>query len=152
MVTNPLKIILLIEDNFDDYEATERSFRKAKLQNELAWCSSAERGIEFLREGKPSDNDVGSERPGMILLDLNMPGMGGRKFLELLKADESLKGIPTIVLTTSVDDRDIDTCYKLGASTYIQKPVGFRGLVEAATSIKDYWFGTAILPHCETAR
>ena len=141
-----LPAILLIEDNIDDYEATARSFRKANFLNPLHWCSNARDGIDFLRRSGKYANDKSVERPGLILLDLNMPGMDGRVALKTIKADPGLRSIPVIILTTSADDRDIEHCYASGASTYIQKPVGFGGLVEAAHRMKDYWFGVALLP------
>jgi two-component system response regulator len=83
------------------------------------------------------------------LLDLNMPGLDGRETLEIIKQDDTLKAIPVVVLTTSADSQDIDQCYKLGVSTYIQKPVSFEGLVEAMRTMKEYWFDVAILPRAE---
>jgi two-component system response regulator len=75
-----------------------------------------------------------------------MPGIDGRAILEILKQDIDLRRIPVVILTTSTDARDIDRCYELGASTYIQKPVDFEGLVHVASRIRDYWFGMALLP------
>jgi CheY-like chemotaxis protein len=85
-------------------------------------------------------------RPGLILLDLNMPGVDGRQVLERLKASPTLRPIPVIILTTSSDTRDIEQCYALGASTFIQKPVDFDGLAAAVRAMRDYWFGIALLP------
>lgn len=78
-----------------------------------------------------------------------MPGMDGRQMLEKVKADEKLRHIPVVILTTSADSKDIDKCYALGASTYIQKPVSFEGLTEAVRTMKDYWFNVALLPSKE---
>ncbi len=75
-----------------------------------------------------------------------MPGLDGRKVLATVKQDPTLKQIPIVILTTSSDERDVTECYKLGASTYIQKPVDFDGLIAAVRRIKDYWFGIALLP------
>jgi len=80
------------------------------------------------------------------LLDLNMPGLDGRRVLEIVKQDQGLRKMPMVVLTTSSDERDVTQCYQLGASTYIQKPVDFDGLIAAVVRIKDYWFGIALLP------
>src|ERR1700744_3763739 len=121
--------ILLVEDNQDDYEATSRAFKKANLRNPIVWCKSGQDALTFLKqEGarKHADNDL---RPGLILLDLNMPGMDGRKTLGVIKQDESLKQIPVIILTTSADERDIQSCYQTGANTYVQKPVSFEALI-----------------------
>jgi two-component system, response regulator len=138
--------ILLVEDNQDDYEATSRAFKKANLFNPLVWCKSGRDALNFLkREG--AHKDAGEDaRPGLVLLDLNMPGMDGRKTLEVIKQDESLKRIPVIILTTSADERDIHSCYQTGANTYVQKPVSFEGLIEAIRRLKEYWFEIALLP------
>jgi two-component system response regulator len=141
---NELAHVLIVEDNEDDYEATRRSFVKNHFINPLNWSRSAEDALQVLR----SADALGGEGavPDLILLDLNMPGMDGRKFLEIVKAEEHLKSIPVVILTTSSDATDIERCYQLGASTYIQKPVSFDGLTQAVRTMKDYWFGIALLP------
>ena len=138
--------ILLVDDNADDYDATMRSFKSAHLHNPVQWCKSGKDAMEYLHHEGKYANLSPEQRPGIILLDLNMPGIDGKKTLSLIKADRSLKKIPVIILTTSSDERDVDSCYELGASTYIQKPVDFESLVYAIRRIKDYWFGIALLP------
>jgi two-component system response regulator len=145
---NELAHVLIVEDNEDDYEATRRSFMKNHFINPLSWCRSAEEGLRALRSAEALGGD--GAMPDLILLDLNMPGMDGRRFLEIVKTEENLKAIPIVVLTTSSDSTDIERCYQLGASTYIQKPVSFDGLTQAVRTMKDYWFGIALLP--STAR
>jgi CheY-like chemotaxis protein len=138
--------ILLVEDNQDDYEATCRAFKRANLSNPIVWCKSGRDALDSLRlEGAHKDAGNGS-RPGLVLLDLNMPGMDGRKTLEVIKQDDSLKQIPVIILTTSADERDIQACYQTGANTYVQKPVSFEGLIEAIKRLKEYWFEIVLLP------
>ena len=136
--------ILLIEDNEDDYEAMRRSFVKSRFVNPLTWCRNAEDALLMLRG--ESHAGKAPPRPDLILLDLNLPGMDGRGFLELIKADERLRSIPVVVLSTSGDAVDIDRCYRSGASTYIQKPVTFEGLSKAVRALKDYWFSIALRP------
>lgn len=131
--------ILVVEDSIDDFEATKRAFGKANLRNTINHKQSAEEALAYLR----SDLEV---LPGIILLDLNMPGIDGRKALEIIKKTPHLKKIPVIVLTTSDDERDISACYELGANTYIQKPVDFDGLISAIKRLKEYWFEIALLP------
>lgn len=131
--------ILIVEDSDDDFYATQRAFNKANLHNPIEHASSGEAALKFLQSS-------GQNKPGLILLDLNMPGMDGRKTLEHIKKDESLKTIPVIILTTSNDERDIDKCYEMGANTYIQKPVDFDGLIGAMKQLKEYWFEIALLP------
>ena len=82
----------------------------------------------------------------MILLDLNMPGTGGKEVLQQIKSSPELRKIPVIVLTTSNDEKDIEACYDLGANSYVQKPVDLAGFMEAIGRLKDYWFTVSILP------
>jgi two-component system, response regulator len=143
--------VLIIEDNEDDYEATERSFRRAHFINPISWCRNGQEALNFLRyEERYAAR--GGPQTDLILLDLNMPGLDGRQVLEMIKTDDELRSIPVVVLTTSADAKDIEKCYALGASTYIQKPVNFEGLSEAIRTMKDYWFGIALLPETHRPR
>lgn len=139
-----LPVILLVEDNEDDYEATARSFKKNHFLNPFHWCRSGREALDFLQNAV--NGTAGTVLPDLILLDLNMPGIDGRQVLATVKADPVLKRIPVVVLTTSNDMRDVDQCYNIGASSFIQKPVSFEGLTEAVRTMKDYWFGLALLP------
>lgn len=141
-----LPLILLIEDNPDDFEATQRSFKKANFLNPIHWSATAQDGLDYLKGEGRYRGEASIQRPGLILLDLNMAGMDGRAALKLIKSEESLRSIPVVILTTSADERDIEYCYDIGASTYIQKPVDFNRLVDAAARMRDYWFGIALLP------
>lgn len=131
--------ILIVEDSQDDFYAAKRACTKANLLNPIDHATSGEQALTMLQAADGS-------KPGLILLDLNMPGLDGRKTLELIKRDAALKSIPIIILTTSDDERDVKTCYALGANTYIQKPVDFDGLIDAMKRIKGYWFEFALLP------
>ncbi len=135
--------ILIVEDSEDDFYATRRAFTKANLYNPIMRAASGEAALDLL-------NKRGEAKPGLILLDLNMPGIDGRRTLEIIKSDSALKAIPVVILTTSADERDIQTCYTLGANTYIQKPVDFDGLIEAMKRLKGYWFEIALLPKDDT--
>ena len=137
--------ILMVEDSEDDYEATTRAFKKVSLHNPVVWCRSGRDALDLLKREGAHRNKNGSH-PGLILLDLNMPGLDGRKTLRLIKEDDKLKRIPVIILTTSTDERDIQDCYQMGANTYVQKPVSFEGLIEAIQRLKSYWFEFALLP------
>lgn len=130
--------ILLVDDNDDDVEAALRAFKRTNLKNAIVRASTGAEAIAMLRER--------TVQPGLILLDLNMPGLDGRRVLAILKGDVELRRIPIVVLTTSADERDIDECYQLGANTYIQKPVDLDGLFAAVQRLKDYWFEIALLP------
>lgn len=131
--------ILIVEDSEDDFEATKRAFSKTNLRNPIRHVFSGGEALEYLKtEINP--------KPGIILLDLNMPGLDGRKTLEIIKQQSALKKIPVVILTTSNDERDIKACYELGANTYIQKPVDFDSLIVAIKQLKEYWFEIAVLP------
>lgn len=138
--------ILMVEDSEDDYEATIRAFKKVSLHNPIVWCRSGRDALDFLRREGLHRNTKNGSHPGLILLDLNMPGLDGRKTLRLIKGDDALKKIPVIILTTSTDERDVEDCYQMGANTYVQKPVSFEGLIEAIKRLKAYWFEIALLP------
>lgn len=146
MMQKPLREsqpILIVEDSDDDFDATRRAFGKANLRNHIRRASSGEEALNYLK-------DAANQKPGLILLDLNMPGMDGRKTLEVIKQQKCLKKIPVVILTTSDDERDVKSCYDLGANTYIQKPVDFDGLIAAIKQLKEYWFEIALLPkECE---
>src|SRR5690606_8275013 len=131
--------ILIVEDSDDDFEATKRAFSKTNLRNPIKHVKSGEEALAYLESRKES-------KPGIILLDLNMPGMDGRMTLELIKKNGKLKKIPVVILTTSDDERDVKACYELGANTYVQKPVDFDGLISAIKQLKEYWFEIALLP------
>ena len=138
--------ILLVEDTPEDAEATLRAFKKAGMANPIFHCKDGDDALDYLRQqGKYADPQK-APRPGMILLDLNMPGTDGREVLSEIKADESLRQIPVIVLTTSADERDIQTCYRDGANSYIQKPVDMKGFLESIQRLVDYWYQIVLLP------
>lgn len=130
--------ILIVEDSEDDFEATMRAFKRTNLRNPIRWAASGQEALDMLATMAP--------RPGLILLDLNMPGLDGRKTLEAIKSNAGWRKIPVVILTTSDDERDIEGCYALGANTYVQKPVDLDGLFAAIQRLKEYWFEIAILP------
>lgn len=138
--------ILIVEDNDDDFFATMRAFKKADLANPIQRCTNGDQALDYLfRRGEFSDNGK-APRPGIVLLDLNLPGTDGRQVLRVVKADSSLKKIPVIVLTTSRARQDIERCYADGANSYIQKPVNLEGFVQAIARIREYWLEVTILP------
>ena len=126
------KPILLVEDDRVDTMTVERAFKDLKVTNELAHTNNGEEALEYLRS--PS-----SKKPCVILLDLNMPKMNGIEFLKIAKADETLKKIPVVVLTTSKEDQDIVESFELSVAGYIVKPVDYKKFVEAIRTIDLYW-------------
>jgi len=146
MVDGRSQTILIVEDNDDDFFATMRAFKKADLANPVRRCTNGDQALDYLfRRGEFSDNGK-APRPGIVLLDLNLPGTDGRQVLRVVKADPDLKKIPVIILTTSRARQDIEKCYADGANSYIQKPVNLEGFVQAIARLKEYWLEVAILP------
>jgi two-component system response regulator len=147
LLESPNQPILLVEDSPEDFETTQRAFRRSGLKNPIFRCADGDEALDFLfRRGRHED----APQPGVILLDLNLPGTDGREVLSEIKADPELKQIPVIVLTTSSDDRDVAACYKAGANSYIQKPVDLDGFMQAIERLNDYWFEVVILPKVQT--
>lgn len=131
--------ILLVEDDQVDVMTVQRAFKRNKILNPLYVCSNGEEAIKFLRhEGIYSDSEK-SPKPGIILLDLNMPVMNGIEFLKVVKSDEDLKRIPVVVLTTSKEEEDRFKSFSLSVAGYIIKPVEFEKFVEAVQLIDLYW-------------
>jgi CheY-like chemotaxis protein len=130
--------ILLVEDDPADQKLIKTSLRNQKIANDLYVVNSGEEGMDFLHRHGNYGN--GTPQPDLILLDLNMPGMGGKEFLRRIKGDENLKQIPVVILTTSDAERDIIDSYKLQASGYVRKPVTLDAFKEAMKKLKEYWF------------
>lgn len=142
----PSQPILLVEDSPEDFEATVRAFKRSGLNNPIFRCEDGENALDFLHRRGPYADPERSPRPGVILLDLNLPGTDGREVLTEIKQDDQLKKIPVIVLTTSNDARDVESCYQAGANSYIQKPVDTEGFVRAIERLNGYWFEVVVLP------
>lgn len=131
-------VILLVEDDLADQKLIKISLRNEKIANDLYTVQTGEEGMDFLyHRGNYSD---GTPQPDLILLDLNMPGMGGKEFLRRIKVEEKLKQIPVVILTTSEAEKDIIDSYKLQASGYVHKPVTLEEFKEAMKKLKEYWF------------
>jgi CheY-like chemotaxis protein len=124
--------ILLLEDDLVDVMAVRRALLELKIPNRLDVAGNGEEGLARLR-------DPLNQKPAIILLDLNMPRMNGIDFLKALKADEQLRRIPVVVLTTSKEQRDLIDTFGLGISGYMVKPVAFREFIEVVRTIQGYW-------------
>jgi len=142
---NDTRTILVVEDSDDGYLATARAFKKACLKNPVYRCTNGDQALDFLFQRGEYDGQS-APRPSMILLDLNLPGTDGREVLQIIKAEPKLLSIPVIVLTTSDAEDDINRCYEAGANSYVKKPVGIGGFVEAITRIKNFWLELVIIP------
>lgn len=136
--------ILIVEDSPVDYEIVTRALKKAAIDRPVHHCESGDEALDFL-SGKNGDAKE-KGLPSLILLDIKMPGMDGRVVLDKIKQHEALKHIPVIMLTTSSNDHDIETCYVKGANSYLTKPTMPDDYVEMAKSLKSFWFEWAKLP------
>lgn len=141
--------ILMVEDNPEDYKTMMRALTRSGIHHPVYRCEDGDEALEFLFKKGQYESEQRVPRPDIILLDLNLPGTDGREVLDEIKNDSDLKKIPVIVLTSSSDLHDIDICYKSGANSYIQKPVGLHRLVQAIESLTEYWFDVVILPNDE---
>lgn len=135
--------ILLAEDNDDDVELTRQGFKRAKLLVNLHRVKDGEECLAFLRKQGEYAN---APTPDLILLDLNMPKVGGREVLAEMMQDESLKSLPVVILTTSAQDEEVLKMYKMRCSSYIVKPVDFDQFLKVVRTIAEYWFTVVVLP------
>jgi CheY-like chemotaxis protein len=135
--------ILLVEDNPGDVRLTVEALKDGKVSNHLTVVGDGEEALALLRrQGKYA----GAVRPDIILLDLNLPKKDGREVLAELKADDQLRRIPVVVLTTSQADQDILRSYDLNANCYINKPVDLEQFIEIVKSIENFWLTVVKLP------
>ncbi len=135
--------ILLVEDNPGDVRLTKEALKEAKVINNLSVLKDGEEALAYLRR---QGQYAGAKRPHLILLDLNLPKKDGRDVLAQIKADEALKRIPVVVLTTSQAEEDVLKSYSLHANCYITKPVDLDQFVRVVRSIEDFWLGIVVLP------
>lgn len=135
--------ILLVEDSPSDANLMIREFSKAKIANNLHWLENGEDAMDYLRcQGEFAD----VLRPDLILLDLNLPGMDGREVLAEVKADEDLKRIPIVILTTSTDEEDVLRSYNLNANCYVTKPIDINQFIQVIKLINEFWLAAVKLP------
>ena len=139
-------LLLVIEDSNEDFEAFQRYVGRSPLTIPIYRCLDGDEALAFLyRTGRYADPQS-APRPGLILLDLNLPGTDGREVLRKIKQDETLKLIPVVVFTTSNNPKDIEACYRQGVNSYIIKPMDFNRLKRSIQILIDYWFDTTVLP------
>ncbi|PIG93135.1 response regulator [Gloeocapsopsis sp. IPPAS B-1203] len=139
--------LLVIEDSDEDFAAFERILRKASINNVVYRCVDGDEALDFLRHNGQYQDRTKAPRPGIILLDLNLPGTDGREVLEQIKQDSELKMIPVVVFTTSSNPKDIEVCYQCGVNGYILKPIDVKKLMRTVQVLIDYWFEAVILPN-----
>ena len=139
-------VILMADDDADDRLLAKDALAECRLANDLHFVENGEELIDYLKRRGKFIQMTDSPRPGLILLDLNMPKKDGREALKEIKADPELRKIPVVVLTTSKADTDIGCIYQLGANSFISKPVSFDSLVEVMKVLGRYWFEIVELP------
>ena len=131
--------ILLVEDNPDDVELTERAFRKNKIANKLVVARDGIEALDFLYcKGAYAGRDI-KDVPRLILLDLKLPKMDGLQVLERIRTDGYSKLVPVVILTSSKEEQDLISGYKCGANSYVRKPINFNDFVDAVRNIGLYW-------------
>ncbi|MDO3388536.1 response regulator [Gilvimarinus sp. SDUM040013] len=138
---------MVVEDSDDDYDIMMEAFSiYNNVKNPVVRFEDGKEALRYLNDLSEAKEQSKDHFPGIILLDLNLPGIDGREVLRQVKSNERLRKIPVVILTTSQDERDIEDCYAIGANTYIQKPVDLDKFFEAIKQLNEYWFEIAILP------
>lgn len=138
--------IVMADDDEDDRMFAQDALEEARLSNKIYFVEDGEELMDYLQHKGKYENGNDPGRPGLILLDLNMPRKDGREALKEIKADPNLRQIPVVVLTTSKAQEDIFRTYDLGVSSFITKPVSFEGLVDIMKTLSKYWFEIVSLP------
>lgn len=145
-INNKPATILIADDDHDDLVLVKEAFEENHLNNNLRFVRDGEELMDYLlHRGKYTDRKK-APKPGMILLDLNMPKKDGREALKELKSDSDLRSIPVVVLTTSRAEEDIIRTYDLGVNSFLSKPATFAELLGMVEKFAQYWFETAELP------
>jgi CheY-like chemotaxis protein len=135
----PKKSVLLVEDSEEDYEMFIRVVKKTDLQFELNRCETGEDAIIFLKHQSIYQDKEKFQKPSLILLDLNLPGIDGKKVLEEIKLDANLQLIPVVIFSTSSNPKDIEECYQKGANGYVIKPMDISLLQEYIQILLLHW-------------
>lgn len=139
-------VILMADDDDDDYMLTQKALNESKLLNTLIRVKDGEELLDYLL-GRGEYNKENTQRPGVILLDLNMPRKDGREALKEIKSNPKLHDIPVVVFTTSKAEEDIYRSYQLGVNSFITKPVTFENLINVMKALGRYWFEIVELPN-----
>lgn len=138
--------ILMADDDADDRLLAKDALAESRLANDLYMVADGQELMDYLNRQGAYENPSSSPRPGVILLDLNMPKKDGFEALSEIRSDPDLRQIPVVILTTSKAEEDIYRGYDLGANSFVTKPVTFDGLVDAMKALGQYWFEIVELP------
>ena len=139
-------MILMADDDPDDRMLTRDAFEESRLLNDFDTVEDGEELMDYLHSRGKYSGDAARPKPGLILLDLNMPRKDGREALKEIKSCPELRRIPVVVMTTSKAEEDIVRSYDLGVNSFIVKPVTFEGMVDALRTLGKYWFEIVELP------
>ena len=140
------RVILLVEDNADDEALTQRALKKGNIMNEVVVARDGAEALDYLFGAYRHTGATPVEFPALILLDLNLPKVGGLEVLRRIRADDRTKRLPVVVLTSSKEEQDIIKSYDLGANSYVRKPINFDEFIEAAQQLGLYWLLLNELP------
>ena len=139
--------ILLVEDNQDHAELTLKALEHGNTINRIFWVKDGEEAMDFLQRRNRWGEKAGDiPRPGLILLDINLPKLSGHEVLKRIKADDILRSIPVVMLTTSDREEEVAASYRSGVNSFVTKPVKFSDFVERIKNVKGYWIITNRLP------
>jgi two-component system, response regulator len=156
MSPNRNRTILLVEDNANDVELTLRAFEKTSIASRIVVARDGEEAIQYLLAGGTASTAASNEvdgaaanrdpLPALVLLDIKLPKIDGLGVLRRLRADTRTRRLPVVVLTSSKEERDVITCYELGANSFVRKPIDFAEFIDAARQLSHYWLGLNEMP------
>jgi two-component system, response regulator len=139
---NRSHVILLVEDNSDDVEITLRAFRKSTVLSEIVVVRDGVEALDYMFAAGTYAGRKTDPPPDVILLDLKLPKVGGMEVLRRLRGEERTRRVPVVVLTSSNEEKDIQSSYDLGANSFVRKPVDFTQFMEVARQLGQYWLVT----------
>jgi CheY-like chemotaxis protein len=146
LIERPTSPVLIVEDSEEDFQAFVLGLRRAGFSNPVHRCSDGDEALDFLQHRGTYSGRNRAPRPGLVILDLNLPGTDGRAVLAEMKNQDDLKTIPVVVFTTSNESRDVDACYRSGANAFVQKPMELKAFINAVETVGQHWFRLATLP------
>lgn len=143
---NSPPLILIVDDDVGDQILIQEALESSQIAKQVRIVSDGEEAVAYLRHSGPFADASCSPRPDLILLDLNMPRLGGKEVLALLKSDPDLKCIPVVAFTTSGREEDVLECYRMGVNSYVQKPSDFREFQSVVHNLELYWLQVSLFP------